>query len=190
MNGTEELRAAKIATTEAPTWVARGLSNSPMIQQQQEATPTHAQKIPTCERCGKRGHLVKACYRRLGLCLVCGSSQHRRRNCPEQHSTTPIIQKQAHPAQGGPMSCPQAQQQQKAAPYKVRGGNPICKSCKMRGHIQKDCPCRLGLCTTRGSKQHHAKDCSKQRDATKMVERPGPDSSVAYVKDEEILSTG
>ena len=35
-----------------------------------------------CDWCGIRGHQYRNCWRRLGLCLRCGSAEHRIRNCP------------------------------------------------------------------------------------------------------------
>lgn len=35
-----------------------------------------------CTYCQRVGHVIRNCRRRLGLCLVCGSDQHRVANCP------------------------------------------------------------------------------------------------------------
>ena len=36
-----------------------------------------------CDWCGNPGHIQRYCRRKLGLCLRCGSNQHRLRDCPK-----------------------------------------------------------------------------------------------------------
>ena len=36
-----------------------------------------------CNWCGKPGHFYKECWGRLGCCLLCGSKQHQRIDCPK-----------------------------------------------------------------------------------------------------------
>ena len=38
----------------------------------------------SCRYCNKLGHIEKDCWRRLNLCLVCGSSDHRIATCPNR----------------------------------------------------------------------------------------------------------
>ena len=37
----------------------------------------------TCHYCRKPGHIMKDCRRRLGLCFMCGSDDHRVAACPD-----------------------------------------------------------------------------------------------------------
>ena len=36
-----------------------------------------------CSYCSKPGHQVSECWQRLGMCFVCGSAEHRLRDCPK-----------------------------------------------------------------------------------------------------------
>lgn len=53
-------------------------------------TGTHAGNLEnqdkTCHYCHKVGHIQQECRRRLGLCLVCGSPDHRISACPKRRT--------------------------------------------------------------------------------------------------------
>ena len=50
-----------------------------------------------CYYCHKIGHIASSCWRRLGLCLVCGSHEHRIAACPQRRS---VLQDRYAPSGG------------------------------------------------------------------------------------------
>ena len=46
-------------------------------------------KPKRCSWCHKGGHTVESCWRRLGLCLLCGSSDHFMIECPSNSPKSP-----------------------------------------------------------------------------------------------------
>ena len=46
----------------------------------------HDRPAEECHYCEKTGHFRKDCRKRLGLCLICGSENHRVSTCPNRRS--------------------------------------------------------------------------------------------------------
>ncbi|CAA0834578.1 Unknown protein [Striga hermonthica] len=46
-------------------------------------TPSVKNAPPLCSHCSKVGHTPNDCWRKLGECLRCGSSQHQIKDCPK-----------------------------------------------------------------------------------------------------------
>lgn len=45
--------------------------------------PSDQHGAPECFSCGRTGHFFRDCWQRTGACLICGSFEHRRVNCPK-----------------------------------------------------------------------------------------------------------
>ncbi|XP_027156478.1 uncharacterized protein LOC113757322, partial [Coffea eugenioides] len=47
----------------------------------------------TCGYCGKSNHSENDCWRKLGKCLLCGSTEHQIANCPKSSKTGGSLQR-------------------------------------------------------------------------------------------------
>ena len=48
------------------------------------SNPIQATENKTCDHCKRSNHTRNECWRLLGLCLVCGSNEHRIGACPKR----------------------------------------------------------------------------------------------------------
>ena len=64
-------------------------SESNRYELSESARPMSRDGMLSCFHCQKTGHSRKDCWRRLNLCLVCGSSDHRIATCPNRRSQAP-----------------------------------------------------------------------------------------------------
>lgn len=70
----------------SPTFYNRRATDDYADYNHPESVRRSEQAVKTCNHCQKIGHLVKDCRRRLGLCLVCGSSDHYIASCPNRRT--------------------------------------------------------------------------------------------------------
>ena len=121
----ERVKAPPTASPPAPVWVGSGANPKSMPQEKMAKTaltiepqrPSRPKPAPTiiprqlpepsrlvCTWCGRPGHLEKECWRRLGLCLGCGSDQHFVSGCPRQHRSPSASRRSG--GTGSPLSTP------------------------------------------------------------------------------------
>ncbi|KAJ6801269.1 uncharacterized protein M6B38_198430 [Iris pallida] len=75
-----------------------GPARRPQTRQQQKVTPYRMHDVSVCKFCKRRGHVKEDCRRlRLGLCLSCGSDQHRVKECSKKQDTAMTGERPALP---------------------------------------------------------------------------------------------
>ena len=69
----------------------RGAASKPVTKEKKSSPRRNKRNNGRCNWCGKPGHWYKECWGRLGLCLLCGSNQHQKVDCPKysRRSSTP-----------------------------------------------------------------------------------------------------
>lgn len=74
-----------------------GPARRPRTRQQQKVTPYRMHDVSVCKFCRRRGHFKEDCRLRLGLCLSCGSDQHRVKECLKKQDTAETGERSALP---------------------------------------------------------------------------------------------
>ncbi|KAJ6840582.1 uncharacterized protein M6B38_309275 [Iris pallida] len=106
--------------------------------------------------CKKAGHGWNDCRMRLVRCLLCGSAEHRYRECPEsQAAMTQVAAGARAPTEqprGPPLQTQQTPRQQHVT---------SCPFCRKPGYDWSKCRMRLGKCLLCGASYHQLRECAK-----------------------------
>ena len=89
---TQDVRARSSSVDRVRSFVPRGQTPSNRGRGTSAANRNSRQDSRACDWCGISGHLYKDCWRRLGLCLRCGSEQHLIRNCPVRRNPSSSLE--------------------------------------------------------------------------------------------------
>ena len=107
-------------------------------------------KLVLCPYCGKAGHTESSCWRKQGLCLVCGG-QHRMVDCPQY--IKPVFTPTCSVCSGKHLGKDCDRFSSSPASH--------CNWCGKRGHVEEDCWFKHHACLLCGSLSHELTQCHK-----------------------------
>ena len=103
----------------------------------------HQERV--CGYCRRVGHTTEDCWKRRGLCLKCGASDHEIKDCQRYKIKEVEV----------PVEDP-------LLPTDVRAEKVIlCSFCQLSGHVRAECWRAKKLCLICGSSDHRAKLCPR-----------------------------
>lgn len=102
-----------------------------------------------CSWCHRRGHQESSCWRKGGLCLICGGP-HRMRQCSRYVTSIPLAKPICSSCSGDHLGkdC-----------EGVRRQSIYCHWCGRRGHLEEACRVKSGDCLICGSSSHAFSAC-------------------------------
>lgn len=102
-----------------------------------------------CSWCHRRGHQESSCWRKGGLCLICGG-QHRMRNCARYVAPILLVKPICSSCSGDHLGkdC-----------ERVRRPSTVCHWCGRQGHLEEACRVKSGACLICGSNSHVFSGC-------------------------------
>ena len=125
------------------------IKESVMSDKPQPARVCSSAVKPGCTWCHRRGHQEVNCWRRRGLCLICGS-HHRMNDCPQYIPSTPLVRPTCSSCGGGHLGkdC-----------GRVKRCSIFCHWCGRQGHGEETCRVKSGACLICGSHSHALPQC-------------------------------
>lgn len=105
--------------------------------------------VSPCSWCHRRGHQTDSCWRRRGLCLICGSP-HQMRDCPRYIPPVPLVNPVCSSCGGAHLG--------KHCKRLLRRES-CCHWCGRFGHSEESCWEKKGCCLICGSPDHMISRC-------------------------------
>lgn len=106
-----------------------------------------------CAWCHKRGHQMESCWRKQGLCLICGHHHHMR-DCPRFVAPVPLA---------GPVCSSCSGDHLGRDCKKIARRILCCYWCGKFGHTEESCWMKKGCCLICGSPDHLIAQCPSFR---------------------------
>lgn len=114
-----------------------------------------------CKWCNRRGHSEALCWRKRGLCLICGGHHHLT-NCVKYKA----------PFQDVTPSCSQCSGNHLGKHCKKARFRDFCHWCGNRGHVESCCWRKASACLICGSSSHSLMQCSRYVPRTPLIFPP------------------